>query len=107
MITLNTDNFNSEALGASLPVLAEFSAPWCGYCRRLTPVINRISEQYEGKMVVGVIDVDDSPVLAEQYGVDTIPTLILFQNGKASEPVVNPPSIDALTAWLAQHGVTR
>lgn len=105
MITINGENFKSEVLESGIPVLIDFQAPWCGYCRRLAPAIDRLEEELVGVMKVGTIDIDKDPELAEQFQVMTIPTLILFRDGKLAASVVNPGTRDAINGWLADNGV--
>src|SRR5450432_4173853 len=81
---VTTANFAAQVLQSKLPVLVEFGADWCPPCKMLAPTIHALATRYEGKMQVGMLDVDDHPGLMEQYGVMGLPTLILFQNG---EPV--------------------
>ena len=77
MITeINKDNFEKEVLRSEKPVVADFWAPWCGYCRRLAPAIDRLESEYGDKLKFVKIDTDDNAALADEYGVDTIPTLI-------------------------------
>ena len=83
MITIHKDNFESEVLGSAVPVVADFWAPWCGYCRRLAPVIERLEKEYGDRVKFVKIDTDDNASLADEYSVDTIPTLILFRGGEA------------------------
>lgn len=104
IMTINQENFEEKVLKAEKPVVLDFWAPWCGYCKRLNPVIERLAEQYDGSVLVGKTDIDDSEALAEQFEVDTIPTLILFQGGKASEPIVNPGSASAIENWMKENG---
>ena len=82
-ITLTQENFKSVVLESELPVLVDFWATWCGPCRMLAPTVEEIAEEYAGKAIVGKVNVDEEPVLAMQYGINVIPTLISFKNGKA------------------------
>ena len=100
MLELNLNNFQAEALEADQPVLVDFWAPWCKYCRRIAPVIERVAQQYEGKVVVAQCNVDDAPALAQQFKVDIIPSLFVIKNGVPGEKIVNPASQDALEAWM-------
>lgn len=104
IMTINDNNFEEEVLKAEKPVVLDFWAPWCGYCRRLGPVIDRLAQQYDGTLLVGKIDIDESPELEEQHEIETIPTLIVYQGGKASEPLVNPGSMAAIESWLEENG---
>lgn len=105
MITINGANFKSEVLESGIPVVIDFQAPWCGYCRRLAPAIDKLEEEFAGAVKVGTIDIDNDPELAEQFNVMTIPTLIVFRDGKLVSSVVNPPTRDAIYGWLKENGV--
>ena len=105
VLNVNQENFEREVLGAAQPVLVDFWASWCGYCRRLAPVVERLEKQWASKLLVAKLDIDEAPALAERYGIDTIPTLLVFQGGKAGEPLVNPGSMAQIEAWLAEGGV--
>ena len=81
---ITKDNFESEVTNSSIPVLVDFWADWCGPCRMLAPVIDELAGEYEGRVKVGKVNVDEQPQLAAQFGVASIPTLILFRDGKAT-----------------------
>ncbi|MBR3642197.1 MAG: thioredoxin [Parasporobacterium sp.] len=81
-IKVTKDNFQTEVLEASLPVLADFWADWCGPCKMLGPELEALAKEQEGKLIVAKINVDEEEELAAQFGVMSIPTMILFKNGK-------------------------
>ena len=77
------DNFQQEVLNSSQPVMVDFFANWCGPSQMMGPVIANLAEEYAGKIKIGKINVDEENVLAQQYRVASIPTLIMFKNGEA------------------------
>ncbi|MDO4744599.1 MAG: thioredoxin [Clostridia bacterium] len=83
-LILTKDNFETEVLNSTLPVVVDFWASWCGPCRMLAPVISGLAEELEGKAVVGKVNVDDESELAAKYGIMTIPTVLLFKNGSVA-----------------------
>jgi thioredoxin 1 len=85
---LDDTNFESEVLQASGPVLVDFWAPWCGPCRMIAPVVEELAGEYAGSVKVGKLNVDVAPGAAQDYGVSSIPTLMLFKNGEVVERFV-------------------
>ena len=84
-IVLTDMNFESEVLKSDIPVLVDFWASWCGPCKMLAPVIEEVAAEYEGKIKVGKVNVDDEPALAGKYGISSIPTVILFKGGQIAK----------------------
>jgi thioredoxin 1 len=87
-ITLTTANFNEEVINSQLPVLVDFWATWCGPCRMVGPIVEELAQELEGQIKVGKLSVDDEQEIASQYGVMSIPTLLLFKDGKVAVTVV-------------------
>ena len=81
-LKITSENFEREVLNSDKPVLIDFWAPWCGPCRMLSPTISEIAEEYKDKVKVGKVNVDDQAVLAMEYKISSIPTLLLFENGE-------------------------
>ena len=83
IVEITQDNFEAEVTQSKLPVLVDFWASWCGPCRMLSPVVDELAEQYDGKVKFGKVNVDEQPRLAMNFSVQSIPTLLLFRDGKA------------------------
>lgn len=98
-IKLTENNFFTE-IGGDTPVLVDFWAEWCGPCRMLGPVISEIAEEYKGKVKVGKVNVDEEPGLAVKYGINAIPAVILFKNGKPAGTSVGYVPKSQLEAML-------
>ena len=88
VIMLTEENFKSEVLEATQPVLVDFWAAWCGPCKMVAPIIDELANDYAGKAKVAKLNVDDCGRIAQSYGVMSIPTLIVFKNGKEAERIV-------------------
>ncbi|MGY8799594.1 MAG: thioredoxin [Longimicrobiales bacterium] len=84
-VTVSQDDFDATVLGASVPVLVDFYADWCGPCKMVAPLMDEIAQAQSGKMLVAKVDTDKAPLVAERYGIRSIPTVILFQNGEEME----------------------
>ena len=103
IIKITVDNFKENVLEGAKPALVEFSAPWCTYCRRIGPAMKKIAEQYADTMVTGEINIDEQEVLAEEYKVEVIPTLMIFKDGKMLGSIVAPDSKAKIEAFIGEH----
>jgi thioredoxin 1 len=87
-LELTEANFKEEVLNSDLPVLVDFWAPWCMPCSMIAPTVKEIAKEYEGKLKVCKVNVDEAPKIASEYGIMSIPTLIIFKNGKIQDKVI-------------------
>ena len=99
-ITATDENFQSEVLDSSQPVLVDFWAEWCGPCKMIAPAIEELATEFDGTAKVAKVNVDENPALAQQYGVRSIPTLLFFQDGKVAEQMVGAAPKAALADKL-------
>ena len=99
-LNLDQKNFKQEVLDAGLPVLVDFWAEWCGPCRMISPIVDEIAKELEGKLKVGKVNVDQAGELAAQYNVMSIPTLLVFKGGKVVNQMVGAMPNDQLLAKL-------
>ena len=87
-ITLTDETFQSEVIESPLPVLVDLWATWCGPCRMVAPIVEELAQEYEGRLKVGKLDVDSEQKIAGNYGIRSIPTLLIFKEGKVVDQVV-------------------
>ena len=96
-------SFKEDVLDSELPVLVDFWAPWCGPCRMVAPVLEEISQQYEGKLKVVKLNTDECGQTASQYGIRSIPTLMIFKGGQRVDMVVGAVPKTTLASTLEKH----
>ncbi len=101
-LTLTEKNFESEVLTSDLPVLVDFWAEWCGPCKMVSPIVDEIATELEGKLKVGKVNVDEAQALAQKFNVMSIPTLFVFKGGEVVEQIVGAMSKDQLLEKINQ-----
>lgn len=99
-IQLTEQSFDADVLQSSIPVLVDFSAEWCGPCKMLAPVIDELAGEYDQRVKVGKVDIDNNRQIASQYGIQGVPTLIIFENGQPVKKLVGLISKDKITEAL-------
>ena len=87
-LEITDENLESEVLNSDLPVLIDFWAAWCGPCRMIAPLVEELAGEYEGKVKIGKLDVDNNQQTAIKYGVRSIPTLLVFKNGEVKDTII-------------------
>lgn len=97
---LNDANFANEVLEAKLPVLVDFYATWCGPCKALSPIVEKLAGEFQGKLKVGKLNIDDSPQAPTQFSVRAVPTLVFFKGGKVVDTAVGFKSENDLRARI-------
>jgi thioredoxin 1 len=95
--------FKAVVLDSSIPVLVDFWAPWCGPCRMVAPVVDEIAQQYDGKVKVVKLNTDENPAVASQYGIRSIPTLMIFKEGQRVDMVVGAVPKTTLASTLEKY----
>jgi thioredoxin 1 len=96
----NSDNWQSEVLDSEKPVLVDFWAPWCGPCKFIGPIVEELAGDYDGRVKVGKVNVDDNKELAVQFGIRGIPTVMIFKGGQVASSFVGLRSKEDLSAAL-------
>jgi thioredoxin 1 len=102
---LTSDNFEKEVLQATTPVLVDFWAEWCGPCKMIAPLLDELADEYQGKVKIGKVNIDDQQALATKYGIRAIPTLLLINKGQVAEQMVGAKSKRDLKASLDRVAV--
>ncbi|MEJ2542702.1 MAG: thioredoxin [Calditrichaceae bacterium] len=95
-ITLNDNNFESEVINSDKPVLVDFWAEWCAPCRIIAPIVEEIAGEYGEQLKVGKLDVDGNPQVSMNYGIRSIPTLLIFKDGKPVDQIIGAVAKDAI-----------
>jgi len=100
VLTLTAGNFDQEVIKSTLPVLVDFWAEWCGPCKMIAPVLDELATEFQGKVKIGKVNIDEHQGLAAQFGVRAIPTLLVIKNGQVAEQMVGAKSKRDLKASL-------
>lgn len=103
VMDIQQENFQTEVMQATKPVLLDFWAPWCGPCRMIASHVEAVAEQMHGKAIVGKINVDENPALAQQFGVMSIPTLVVIHNGNMVAREVGARGQEDIAAMLSAY----
>ncbi len=100
VLEINDLNFETEVLKSSVPFLLDFGAVWCGPCKVLAPIVDRLADEFKGKARVGKLDIDDSPATASKFGIRGVPTVLVFKDGKEAGRHVCVTSKETLAKLL-------
>ena len=103
ILTLTNSNFETEIKKPGAPILVDFWAEWCGPCRMVAPLLEKLAEEYVGKVRIGKVNVDDESSLAAMYGIQSIPTLLLFKGGRVVEQFIGATTRDVLARMIEKH----
>ena len=98
--TFDNNNFESEVLKSDVPVLVDFTATWCGPCKALAPIVEKIADEFEGKIKVGKLDIDEARQIATQYKIRSVPTVMVFRGGQKTGEHVGLTNRDKLVKLL-------
>ena len=102
MQNMNAEAFRDALARSEKPVLVDFWAPWCTYCRRIAPAFDKIAQQYADSLIVGKVNIDEEPALAQQEQIEVSPTLVLYRGGQAVASIVAPESKAMIDQFLEE-----
>jgi thioredoxin 1 len=88
IVTLTQENFKTEAIQSPVPVLVDFWAEWCGPCKMIAPILDELADEYEGRVKIAKVNIDEQQGIASEYGIRAIPTLLLFDKGQVADQIV-------------------
>lgn len=103
MIAMNELQIKNHMMNEDKPILVEYWAPWCVYCRRIAPALKRVSEQFSGELTVAQVNIDEEPRLAVQEKIEVIPTLVLYEKGEVLGSIVAPESKARIEEFIREH----
>ncbi len=103
ILNVEDKNFKKKVLEAEKPVLCDFWAEWCGPCKQISPILSELAEDYKEKILVAKVNIDENPEVPSNYGIMSIPTLILFKNGKSVSSQIGLVEKSSLTKWLDEN----
>ena len=103
MINMNNELFRKALAESEKPVMVEFSAPWCSYCRKIEPALKKVDQQYAEVLTIGQVNIDNEPALTEAEKIELIPTFVIYKNGKAVGSIVAPDSKAKIDAFIQEN----
>ena len=103
ILEVKDKDFKEKVLEADKPVLCDFWAEWCGPCKQISPILNELSEVYKEKILIAKVNIDENPEVPSNYGIMSIPTLILFKNGESISSQIGLVEKSSLTKWLDEN----